>query len=118
MNKALYLSAVIGIFSGNVIAENGYSAGHTINKLYIQNDGYVSFGTDKPVTDSCNYFGYQFTFDTTTEAGKSKLSLLLAAKMAEKKVNLWYRASTTPGTDQNNGCTRNTMALVYSVGLD
>ncbi len=59
---------------------------------------------------TCSWYGHQFVFDGTTESGKNMLSLLLAAKLANKSVALTYIPSSAPGTDESSGCGEKTMA--------
>lgn len=95
-----------------------YTYGQAINRLYVQENGYVSFGVSNMPTDTCDFFGFHFTFDTKTDAGKSKLSLLLSAKMSDKSIQIWYDPSTTPGTDNTNGCTNTSVATVVHIGVE
>ena len=86
--------------------------------IYIYGSSIVSFGiANPPSKDLCSYWSRNFRFDATTEAGKNMLSILLAAKMANKKIDVWYTPSTAPGTNQANGCAHNTMAVLTNIGI-
>jgi hypothetical protein len=78
----------------------------------------VYFGIDNPSTQKlCKYYSRNFKFNATTEAGKNMLSILLAAKMANKKIDIWYSPSKKPGTNHKNGCTPEMMAVVSNIGI-
>lgn len=87
--------------------------------LYIYGSKTISFGIAKQNRhkDLCSFWRRQFTFNATTESGKNMLSILLAAKMANKKIDIWYSPSKKPGTNQKNGCTPKMMALVSNIGI-
>lgn len=46
------------------------------------------------------------------------LSMLLAAHLAGRTINVWYTASAAPGTNKNNGCTDETMATLNRIGVN
>lgn len=77
----------------------------------------ILFGVANPPTDTCDYFGRHFYFDATTDSGKNMLSMLLAAEMANRKINVWYVESTAPQTTEKNGCVQSSMAKVESIGF-
>lgn len=54
--------------------------------MYV--NSFVYFGVDQEPGGACNYFGRHFRFDKTTEAGKSMLSVFLAAGMGDRKVSI------------------------------
>jgi hypothetical protein len=37
--------------------------------------------------------------------------------MANKKIDIWYTPSTAPATNQTNGCTYNSIAVVHQIGI-
>ncbi|WP_218417902.1 hypothetical protein [Alteromonas lipotrueae] len=46
------------------------------------------------------------------------LSILLAAHISNKDVDVWYSASSAPNTDETNGCTNGgSIADVISIGF-
>ena len=98
----------------------------TVNSAFLSNQeplkiygaSTIRFGVDNPSVDLCSYFQRHFTFDATTEGGKNMLSILLSAKMANRKVSLWYTSSTAPNTIETNGCTISAMAILTSIGID
>lgn len=93
-----------------------YLAGQTTSKLY--GGKYFQFGVHNPPTGKvCNYFGRHFRFDATTSAGKNILSVLMAAEMADRKVDIWFSKSTAPDTDEESGCDANSLAVIYQIGL-
>jgi len=93
----------------------GYVADQVPNLIYGSTT--IKFGVDNQPSDTCAHFLRQFYFDATTESGKNMLSIMLAAKMANKKIDIWYTPSTTPGTNETNGCTPNTLAVVLQIGI-
>lgn len=86
--------------------------------LGIYGGDQIRFGITNPPADTCSYFGRHFVFDATTEKGKNMLSILLAAEMSGREVDVWYTPSTTPGTVNGAGCGQNTLAIVTAIGLN
>jgi len=84
----------------------------------IHGNDFVEFAVSVPPGNTCSLWGYHFRFDATTPGGKNMLSILLAAKMANKRVNVWYTPSSAPGADQASGCNVGTAAILTTVGLD
>lgn len=84
----------------------------------IYGSGTIKFGVDNPPDDTCVYYNRTFKFDGTTVQGKNILSILLAAKMAGKKINIWYKPSSNPGTSHSDGCTINDMATITEIGIN
>jgi hypothetical protein len=113
MKTIIVIASLLFISTANA----GYLGGKT--PLYIYGSKGVAFGIAKQnlPKDLCSYWGRQFTFDATTESGKNMLSILLAAKMANKKIDIWYRASKAPGTSHTNGCKHSTMAVLTMIGI-
>lgn len=78
----------------------------------------IKFGVNNPPSDTCNYFGRHFKFDATIPEGKNMLSIFLSALLSGKEIAIWYTPSTTPGTDQTNGCSEATLAVVSQIGIE
>ena len=95
----------------------GFSSDLAVKRVRVFDSGIVYFGTSSQPTDTCSNWGEYFQFDHTTAAGKSMLSTLLSAKASSMKVVLWYVESTVPGTNQENGCTKDALSLVTGIGL-
>lgn len=97
------------------IANANYLGGKV--PIYIYGNSNISFGIkNPPLNYVCSYYSRNFTFDATTEAGKNMLSILLAAKMANKKIDIWYQPSSKPGTTHKNGC-GGAIAVVWAIGI-
>ena len=110
----MIIGSIFTLLTVNAYA--GYSGNHTISGFFGADT--IKFGVDNRTTsDTCAYWGRHFKFDATTAAGKNILSILLAAKMANKKITVWYTASTAPGTTESNGCNPNTMATINEIGF-
>lgn len=94
-----------------------FIGGQTISRIFT-GATYTSFGVQNaPPAKTCDYFGIQFRFDHTTPAGKAKLSMLLSAKMAGKKLDVWYWPSTAPGTNHKTGCNGTTLSSSHMIGI-
>ncbi|MDR6984488.1 hypothetical protein J2X32_003132 [Rheinheimera pacifica] len=93
-----------------------YSHGY-IKRFYTEASGmtYVGFVAQPPGT--CDNWTEHMKFDSTTDGGKNMLSVLIAAKLSERRLDLWYSASDAPGTNNTNGCTQSVMAVLTGVGL-
>ncbi len=108
------LVVLIGIMSSQCYA--GYLGSSSPSKLFGASN--IKFSVDNEDTsNTCNYYGRSFAFDATTDAGKNMLSILLAATMSGKKIDIWFVDSKAPGTNHTNGCNGSTMAIVTSIGL-
>ena len=94
-----------------------YSGSHTVKRMYIGNDGWVFFGTSPQASETCDYYGLQFKFDSNTKAGKSMLALLLSAKVSQESIDVWYTPSTAAGTDAYSGCKTRTTAESTIIGF-
>jgi hypothetical protein len=94
----------------------GYGEG-TIDRYYVDSNGWAYFGLTGPLPGTCSYFIEQFKFDATTPSGKNLLATLITAKLAVKNITLWYTDSSAPGTDQTNGCHAGTMAVLNAAGI-
>jgi len=110
----LVLFALMSLF----LANNSYAAflaNQSATEIYGSDD--ILFGFSSTPSDLCKYYNRQLKFDATTEKGKNILSILLAAKMSGKRIDVWYTPSTTPGTTEANGCTRTTMGILTQIGI-
>lgn len=87
----------------------------TISTLTAYENGVVMFAVANVPPAICVYYGNHFRFDGNTNGGKQMYSMLLAAKMAGKPVNLSYAGSSMSGSTEVNGCTQETMARTWSV---
>jgi hypothetical protein len=94
----------------------GYGIG-TIDRYFVDSDGYVMFGTTVPLNGTCSYYIDQFRFDGKTVAGKNMLATLMAAKVAGVALTVWFTDSTAPGTDHTNGCTYQALAVPTGLGI-
>ena len=112
MKKAVFV-AIMALSSPGQAA---YLAGQIPSMIFGAST--VKFGVDSPPSDTCDYHQRQFRFDATTVEGRNILSILLAAKMAGKQINIWYNPSTNAGTDKDTGCTESHLAEVKEIGID
>lgn len=89
----------------------------SVKRVYTTEYGitYVGFSAQPPGT--CSYWGEYMKFDTTTDAGKNMLSVVIAAKVSKHSVNIWYAESSAPGSTNTDGCNTTTMATLTGVGL-
>ena len=94
----------------------GYGEG-TIDRYYVDSNGWVYFGLTGTLPGTCSYFIEQFRFDGSTAAGKNLLGVIVGAKLTERNVTLWYTDSSAPGTNHTNGCHAGTMAILTAAGI-
>jgi hypothetical protein len=107
-------------FAAAVLTSNSAFAGYgiaTVDELHVDAEGYVEFGTTVTLPGTCNWFIDTFRFNGTSAAGKNMLAMLMTAKVAGIPLTIWYNDSTTPGTNQGNGCTQATMAVPTALGI-
>lgn len=112
--KKLLISVCLLFMSTSSFA--AYTSAKTPIKLYGADFFYFGIEENAP-SDTCDHHSRKFKLDVTENKGKNMLSLLLAAKLANKKIDIWYTASTTPGTNKDTGCTQSTMAEVFYIGI-
>ena len=111
---AILASLFLTVFSSSVFAN--FTSGQTPKMIYGADT--IRFGVDNPPAGKvCDSYGRHFQFNATTEGGKNILSMLLAAEMSGRKIDVWYTESSTPDTDEQSGCWTGTMATVISIGL-
>ena len=108
--------AIIILLTFTNLSYAGYGGGE-INRFYTGADGSAYFGLVTQLPNTCRYWEEQFKFDASTAAGKNMLSVLMAAKLANKRVYVWYSDSSNPGTDQTNGCTGNAVSNLLNIGI-
>ena len=77
----------------------------------------VYVGLVAPPADTCSTWGEHMVFDPTTDNGKAFLSALLAAQLADRTIDIWYTASSAPGSDQTNGCTGAAIAVLLQIRI-
>ncbi len=109
--------SVFGLLLFNVMSMSyaGTVNNAKVSKLTVYSGGYARFTLTQTPPATCNFYGYQFRFDVTTEGGKQLLNSLRIAKLTEQSINVAYRDSTVIGKDQSNGCTDATMAVAVAV---
>ena len=107
------LLTIILLFTNGATAE--YAGWRTPSLIF--GSEIIRFGVDNPPADTCDYFNRQFRFDATTEGVKNMLSILLAARLASKEIEIWYSPSSKPGTNHTNGCADTDIARVYHIGI-
>jgi hypothetical protein len=89
-----------------------WSAG-PLGGIYSSGWGYLllQLTVSSPPNNTCLFYGWQFVLDTSTQAGKNAYALVLLAEATGKSISIMYQDSSTPGTNQTNGCTPATMAV-------
>ena len=116
MKKCLLLALTVFFISQSV-----HSAGYTTGKIkrYYNGGNDIFFGLEGQVDQNsiCTYFQEHFRFDATTPEGKTMFATLMASKLADRPIAVWYQESTLPGTNHENGCNSNNMAVMTSIGL-
>jgi hypothetical protein len=118
---ALVCLAGASASAGNVNASQEFLGNATVGFVMSPDGGATwEFGVTlvPPYpTKTCSWWGVQFRFDGTTTQGKNLYAMLLTAKTTGKPIHIWYEDSTTPGTDQTNGCTESTVSVADSIGM-
>jgi len=112
--KQIYFALILLSIASQAMA--GYGSGD-INRYYVRDDGWVYFGLITQLPNTCSSWGEHFRFDATTPGGKNMLGVIMAAKASNKRVDVWYTDSASPGTDQTTGCTGSAMAILKNIGI-
>ena len=110
---------VVLISAINAFAVDEYFAENlTLARIRVQEDFGLTFvGTNTQPEYTCKLNQEYFKLDHTTPDGKGFLATLLAAKMGGKTVQIWYSASSAPGTISTNGCTITTISELVGVAI-
>lgn len=123
MKKIIYKTTLsfVSIFMLALITSAAHGE-YTVGKVSLirttGSTGHTDFGIENPdSSNTCSCYGYNFRFNTATPGGKAMHSNLLTAKASDKEVLIWYDASTTPGTNNTNGCTWDTLAVTSGIGI-
>lgn len=116
MKKLIIFKILLFICALPVMANTKFSQGH-IARFYTDNLGMTYVGFVAQPADTCDNWSEHVKFDSTTDGGKNMLTVLIAAKLADRGINLWYFPSQAPGTNQANGCTQEVMAVLAGIGL-
>ena len=114
--KYLTIASAFLILSFAMPAYAGYGAG-VINRFYVSSNGWVYFGLENQLSNTCNYWSEQFRFNTSSAGGSNMLSVLISAKIAGKKVTVWYSNSSAPGSDQTSGCLGDAISTLNGIGI-
>jgi|SRR5712671_2705196 len=91
--------------------------GVELGDINVAPDGYVAVGLSTQPPGTCTNWSWYFRFDASTPGGKNMLATLMAAKVAGKTVNIWYSDSSSPGTNQTNGCNGSTMSVLQGISI-
>lgn len=104
--------------STSASAAQQFTSSVAIGRIFFASgSAVVYFGVTPVPAQTCNFNLVQLQFDTSTPQGKSWYAMLLAAKTSGKTIDIWYEPSSTPGTDQTNGCTWTTVSQVDAIGF-
>lgn len=115
-NFTLNMVAIMAVFfTQNTLAEE-YSGALSVARVRVDPNG-AFVGTNTQPGSTCSNWGEYFRFDHLSPHGKSLLAILLTAKVAGKTVEIWYTASSAPGTNQTNGCYDTTISTLTGVSI-
>lgn len=62
---------------------------------------------------TCNYFSSTIKFDSSTDSGKTLLTTLLTAHVAERKVDIWFHE--VPAAKAGTDCEHADLARLFMV---
>jgi hypothetical protein len=119
MKLASAVGLVIVLAASNAQAAFDTFSVATIRRMYVDGDnGRVLFGVDPvPLTTTCSFFGDQFFIDISTSNGAKMLAVVLFAKAQGGAIHVWYQKSSSPGTNETNGCNYGAMSRVAMIGV-
>lgn len=103
--------------SANASAGNSYGSQKIIKRMYVRSSGVAYVGVQGTPKNTCALWGEQFAFDTKTDGGEKMYKMILTAKALGKPIDIWYKDSAAPGTDQSNGCNGRTISVLTGVGI-
>ncbi len=100
-------------------AFSGYAPNLSIDRYYVDANGFVNFGTTPQPVNTCSNWGEYFRFDASTPGGKNMLATLMSAKLLGKKVIIWYVDVNAAyvDTNQTSGCGAGTMSTLTNIGI-
>ena len=114
--RNIFLAMLLAAQCVNLAHADQYGTA-TLNRMYVREDGWVYFGVMEDMPQTCKYYNEQFRFDSNTAGGKNILSVLLSSIHTDKRVQVWYRESPLPGTNQATGCVGGQVAIVFALGI-
>lgn len=114
MKKHLLILS-IAIFSTCSMADQ-YAGGLSIGRVRVHTE-YTYIQLRPQPSQTCSNWGEHLRFENTTVAGKNFMSTLLAAKAADKKIDVWYTESDSPGTNQSNGCGSANVSILTAIAI-
>jgi len=113
--KRVLLTCSILLASSQSYAD--WAGGVQLSEVTANPDGSVNVGLTTQPANTCSCWGWYFRFDASTPGGKNMLATILSAKMAGKAINVWYSVSSSPGTNQTNGCAGNAVSVLQGVSV-
>ena len=95
------LLAIVAALTLSTSAMADYEGGKTIKSIEVYS-GNVTVTLNNIVAKSCSYWGASLKFDPRTPGGQVMLSTLLAAKVNNRGVDVWYSPKGVTGNCNNN----------------
>lgn len=97
-------------------AEN-YAGDLSVGRVHLDNE-ICYLGITGSIDGVCSSYDRHLKFSVSSNQGKLMYSLIVGAKLAGKKIDIWYTPSSTPGTNESTGCGPSTMAVLTQVSLE
>lgn len=108
--------AMAAMYAAEASAQE-YLGRSKVNRVISTGTGYTLFGTDIQGPNTCDYYLTYYRFDSSTAAGKNMTATVLMARATGQLIDVWYSASTAPGTNQSNGCYEFNIAVPSMIGI-
>ena len=108
---------VLALFIVHGSAAAGYAGPVKVSTIRGIGDTYVYVRFSVQPAGTCDNWSEYVRFDASTAQGAQLLSGLLVAYSSDRQLDIWYEPSSTPGTDETNGCSQTTMATLTKIRL-
>jgi hypothetical protein len=116
MKRILFFVVASLLFLNSAYADE-YAGDLNVGRVHVVNE-VCRFGIIGTAQNVCSSYNRHFQFSVTTNQGKLMLSMIIGAKLAGKKIAVWYTPSSVPGTNESTGCGDGTMAVLTQVSLE
>lgn len=108
--KKIISIILIGLFS--LASKADYVGNLSIKSVMTSGNGSEIAFTSMPA-GTCSYYSSTVRFDSSTPAGKTLLTTLLTAHIAERKVDIWFNRTTPNKAGQD--CSYQELSVLFMV---
>ena len=117
MKRIIVLQVLLLILIVTSAYAENYAGKLNVGRVHVDNE-ICYFGIVGSADGVCSSYERHLKFGVSSNQGKLMYSIIVSAKLAGKKIDIWYTPSSTPGTNESTGCGPSTMAVLTQVSLE